>query len=61
MEANPGIIDHMLGTEVRALKNAKNILYTDKIFDNIRILSWIKYLIIEKNSRLPREDNQEED
>jgi len=38
-----------------ALKNAKNIFDTDKIFDSLRILGWIKYLIIEKNGRIPRD------
>jgi hypothetical protein len=69
MEANPTItldelaalVDHRLETEERALKNAKNVFETDKIFDIVRILGWIKYLIIEKNGRVPHEDNQGKD
>ncbi len=61
VEANPTItldelaafVDHKLETEERALKNAKNVFETDKIFDSVRILGWIKYLIIEKNGRVP--------
>ena len=55
IEANPTITldelaaieDHKLETEERA----------HKIFDSVRILSWIKYLIIEKNGRVPRKDD----
>ena len=65
IEANPTITldelaaieDHKLETEERALKNAKNVFETNKIFDSVRILSWIKYLIIEKNGRVPRKDD----
>jgi hypothetical protein len=68
MEANPsitieelaGLVDHKLETEERALKNAKNIFDTEKIFVNVRILSWIKYLIIEKNGRVTREEDENE-
>jgi hypothetical protein len=60
IETNPSItieelarlVDHKLETEERALKNAKNIFDTEKIFVNVRILGWIKYLIIEKNGRI---------
>ena len=55
------IVNHKLETEERALKNAKNVFETDKIFDSVRILGWIKYLIIEKNGHVPQEDNQDED
>jgi hypothetical protein len=69
IEANPTITldelaaieDHKLEIEERALKNAKNVFETDEIFDSVRILGWIKYLIIEKNGRVPQEDNQDED
>jgi hypothetical protein len=69
IETNPSItieelarlVDHKLETEERALKNAKSIFETDKIFDSVRILGWIKYLIIEKNGRVPREEDKEED
>jgi hypothetical protein len=60
MEVNPTImldelaalVHHRLETEERALKNTKNVFETDKIFDSVRILGWIKYLIIEKNGRI---------
>jgi hypothetical protein len=55
------LVDHKLETEERALKNAKNIFDTEKIFVNVRILGWIKYLIMQKNGRVPREEVQEED
>jgi hypothetical protein len=29
------------------------VFETDKIFKNVRILGWIKYLIIEKDGRVP--------
>jgi hypothetical protein len=59
IETNPSItieelarlVDHKLETEERKLKNAKNIFDTEKIV-NVRILGWIKYLIIEKNGRI---------
>ncbi|HEY7109991.1 MAG TPA: hypothetical protein VH415_11205 [Nitrososphaeraceae archaeon] len=61
MEANPTItldelaalVDQRLETEERAMDKSKNIFETDKIFNNVRILGWIKYLIIEKNGRVP--------
>jgi len=69
MEANQNIttrelaqlIDQKLEKEQRALKRAKNVFETDKIFDSVRILGWIKYLIIEKNGRVPREEDQDKD
>jgi hypothetical protein len=68
IEANPTIttrelaqlVDQKLEKEEKVLKNAKNVFETDKIFDSIRILGWIKCLIIEKNGRVPREDDQDE-
>lgn len=68
METNPtitveelaGFVDHRLETQERALKNAKNVFETDKIFDSVRILGWIKYLIIEKNGHVPSKDEQDE-
>jgi hypothetical protein len=61
IEANPtitlddltAIVDHKLEKEERALQNTKDVFETDKIFDSVRILGWIKYLIIEKNGRVP--------
>jgi hypothetical protein len=43
----------MLEKEEKALKSAKNVFETDKIFDSIRILGWIKYMIIERNGSVP--------
>jgi hypothetical protein len=68
METNPKIttreiakvVDQKLEKEERALKTTKNVFETDKIFDSVRILGWIKYLIIEKNGRVPREEDQED-
>ena len=67
MEANQNIttrelaqlINQKLEKEQRALNRAKNIFETDKIFDSVRILGWMKYLIIEKNGRVPREEDQD--
>jgi hypothetical protein len=61
MEANPtitlddltAIVDHKLEKEERALQNTKDVFESDKIFDSVRILGWIKYLIIEKAGRVP--------
>jgi hypothetical protein len=69
MEATPNIttrelaqlVDQKLEKEQRALKRAKNVFETDKIFDSVRILGWIKYLIIGKNGRVPLEDYQDKD
>jgi hypothetical protein len=63
MEVNPKIttrelvqlVDQKLEKEERALKYAKSVFETDKIFDSVRILGWIKYLIIEKNGRVPQD------
>ncbi|HEY7110558.1 MAG TPA: hypothetical protein VH415_14130 [Nitrososphaeraceae archaeon] len=60
MEANPKItlddlaalVDQRLETEERAMDKSKNVFETDKIFNNVRILGWIKYLTIEKNGRV---------
>jgi hypothetical protein len=60
MEANPTItldelaslVDQRLETEERAMDKSKDIFETDKIFNNVRILGWIKYMIIEKNGRV---------
>jgi hypothetical protein len=69
VEANPDItleelaelVDHKLETEERAVKNAKTVFDSDVIFDSIRILDWIRYLIREKNGRIPRDDSHWED
>jgi hypothetical protein len=55
------LIDQKLEKEQRALKRAKNVFETDKIFDSVRILGWVKYLILEKNGRVPREEDQDKD
>ena len=62
MDANPTVtldhlaqlVDQKLEVQERELKNAKNIFKTDKIFDSVRILGWIKYMTIEKNGRVTR-------
>ena len=62
VESNPSItteelaalVDHKLETEETALKKANNVFDTEKIFGNLRTLEWIKYLITEKNGRVPR-------
>jgi hypothetical protein len=61
IEGNPKItvrelaklVNDKLETEERALKSAKSVFETDKIFDSVRILGWIKYMIIERNGRIP--------
>lgn len=66
VETNPSItleelaelVDHKLDTQERALRNARGIYATDVIFDSVRILDWIRYLIREKNGRIPREDSE---
>ena len=68
LESNPSItteelaalVERKLETEERALKNAKNVFDTEKKFVNLRILGWIKYLIIEKNGRVPRGSDWED-
>ena len=54
LEELAAIVDHRLVTDGRALKKAKIMFDTEKIFVNVQILDWIKYLIIEKNGRVPR-------
>jgi hypothetical protein len=61
MEANPTItldelaalVHQRLETEERAMDKSNNVFETDKIFNNVRILGWIKYMIVEKNGRVP--------
>ena len=61
IEANPnitvedlaGLVDLNLETQERALQNAKNLFETDRIFTDVRILEWIRYLIIENGGRVP--------
>lgn len=68
IEANPNItvedlaalVDHKLETQQTALQNAKNVFDTDRVFTDVRILEWIKYLIIEKDGRIPRETDWED-
>jgi hypothetical protein len=53
IESNPNItvedlaalVDHKLETQQTALQNAKNVFDTDRLFIDVRILEWIKYLI----------------
>ena len=64
IEANPSITleelaalaDQRLEEQERAMDKSNNVFETDKIFNNVRILGWIKYLIIEKEGRVPRDD-----
>jgi hypothetical protein len=68
IEANPnitvedlaGLVDHKLETQERALQKAKNVFDTDTIFTDVRILEWIKYLIIEKGGRVPNTADTDE-
>ena len=61
IETNPTItldelaalVDQRLETEEREMDKSKTVFITDKIFNNVRILGWIKYMIIEKNGRVP--------
>jgi hypothetical protein len=61
MEANPtvtldelaALVDQRLETEERAMDKSKDVFETDKIFNNVRILGWIKYMIIEKKGHVP--------
>jgi hypothetical protein len=46
------LVDHKLQTEERALKNANDVFESENIRTNIRILGWIKYLILAKNGRI---------
>ncbi|HEY7109697.1 MAG TPA: hypothetical protein VH415_09735 [Nitrososphaeraceae archaeon] len=45
-------LDHKLEAEENAMYNSSNVFDTDRIFTNVRILEWIKYLIMEKNGRV---------
>lgn len=61
IEANPTItldelaalVDQRLETEERATDKSKDIFETAKIFNNVRILGWIKYITLGKNGRVP--------
>jgi uncharacterized protein (UPF0335 family) len=48
LEELAAVVDHKLEEEERALANSKDVFdnVSDKIFDSVRILGWIKYLII---------------
>lgn len=69
MEANPTItldelaalVDQRLETEERAMDKSKDVFETDRIFNNVRILGWIKYMIIEKDGRVPDRADWKED
>jgi len=63
IESNPTItldelavlVDKKLEEEERAMDKSNNVFESDKIFNNVRILGWIKYLIIEKDGRVPQD------
>jgi hypothetical protein len=54
------LVDHKLETQQSGLQNAKNVFDTDRIFTDVRILEWIKYLIIEKGGRVPITEDTDE-
>ena len=47
------LADKSLEEQERAMDKSNNVFVTDKTFNNVRILGWIKYMIIEKNGRVP--------
>jgi hypothetical protein len=59
IEANPAttlgelaaLVDKRLTKQERAMDKSNNVFDTDKIFNNVRILGWIKYLVMEKDGR----------
>ena len=67
IEANPTItldelsalVEKRLEEQERAMDKSNNVFETDKIFNNVRILGWIKYLIIERNGRIPNRPDWE--
>jgi hypothetical protein len=68
IEASPAIIldelaalvDQRLEEQERAMDKSNDLFETDKIFTNIRILGWIKYLIVEKDGRIPNRPDWED-
>ena len=68
IEANPTItldelaslVDQRLEEEKRAMDESKIVFDTDKMFRNVRTLDWIKYLIIEKDGRVPTAQDWED-
>ena len=46
------LVDKSLEERERAMDKSNNVFETDKTFNNVRNLDWIKYLIIEKNDRI---------
>jgi hypothetical protein len=48
------LVDQRLEVQERTMDKSSNVFETDKIFNDLRILGWIKYLIIEKNAGVPR-------
>jgi hypothetical protein len=68
IESNPTItldelaslVDQRLEEEKRAMDESKIVFDTDKMFRNIRTLDWIKYLIIEKDGRVPSAQDWED-
>ena len=61
IEATPAIaldelaalVDQRLEEQERAMNKSKDVFETDRIFNNVRILGWIKYLIVEKDGLVP--------
>ena len=68
IEANPTIsldelaslVEQRLEEEKRAMNESNTVFDTDKMFRNIRTLDWIKYLIIEKEGRVPSAQDWED-
>lgn len=53
------LVDQRLEEQERAMDKSSNVFETDKIFNNVRILGWIKYLIIEMDGRVPDKPDRE--
>jgi hypothetical protein len=68
IESNPTItldelaslVDQRLEEQEQAMDQSDNVFDTDKRFRNVRTLDWIKYLIIEKDGRIPSTPDWEE-
>jgi hypothetical protein len=43
------------------MDKSNNVFETDKIFNNVTVLGWIKYLIIEKDGRFPDSMDSDKD
>ena len=53
------LVDQRLEDQERGMDKSNNVFETDKIFRNVSILDWIKYLIIEKNGHVPDSGDQD--